>query len=87
MATGDKAAKPVRAASKVAQAAANGTADAAEAVEGTSATDAMRQVSEKSGTLGMGFMGLALSLWSGAYAYSKFRQALGKGPILPEPPQ
>ena len=49
-----------------------------------SATATIRGVSEKSGTLGMGFMGLALSLWSGAYAYSKFRQALGK-PVVPVP--
>lgn len=76
---GKTAAKAVRSAAETA--AANG-----EVVEETVSDGAatLRGVSEKSGTLGMGFLATAVSLWSAAYAYSKFREALGK-PVIPVP--
>lgn len=56
------------------------------AEEASDGARTLRGVSVASGDLGMGFLGVAVSLWSAAYAYSKFRNVLGKGPILPEPP-
>lgn len=77
-----------RAAAKTAAKVARTASENGEVLDETAdGANALREISGTSGNLGLGFMGLALSLWSGAYAYSKFRQALGKGPILPEPPK
>jgi hypothetical protein len=76
-----------RAAGKAAKTAVEIAANNGDVAEAADGAETLRQVGTKSGDLGMGFLGLAMSLWSGAYAYSKFRQVLGKGPILPEPPK
>lgn len=85
--TAKGAAKTARTAAKVAEtAASNGNGEVVEDVvhAADSAAATIKGVSVKSGDLGLGFMGAAISLWSAAYAYTKFRQALGK-PVVPIP--
>lgn len=79
--SGSRAAK--NAAEPVVEAVANEARDAAEKLEGTAedAVNAVRRIDvgvlgKISSDTGVGFLALSVSIYSGAIAYAKFRQAL-----------
>lgn len=74
-----------RAAAKVAETAAANGEVVESAVEGSEAIKGLNSLSDKSGNIGLGFLGITGSLWCAAFAYSQFRKAMGK-PTIPVPP-
>ena len=63
----------------------NGSGDIRDAAQKLTVNNfGARQVSFGLGNMGQGFMALAVCVYSGAFAYNKFRQVLGQSSVASE---